>query len=100
MDPAETDIDLGDWILHLDGPVLDLFHESGVTHRWHVEFVAVQAKPRKDGTLRLTIGIERFGVITEGARIDVPPERVDEVTAFFERARSRRTRPRTDGLGA
>lgn len=100
MDAAQSDIDLGEWILHLDGTVLEVFHESGVTHRWHVEFVAVQAKPRDDGALRLTLGIERFGVITEGARIGVPAERVAEVTEFFERARSRRARPRTDGLGA
>lgn len=87
------EVDLGDWVLRLDGTVVETLHSSGVNARWHVNHVAVVAKPRRDGDLRIRIGIERMGQILEGSQIDVPPDRQGEVTALFETARSRRTRP-------
>ena len=91
------EIDLGDWILRLDGTVLELFRR-GVTDgaiRLHLKHLAVESKPRGDG-IRLTVGQEIGGLVI-GQKIDVPPEHRDEVMAFF--AESRRRRDSYSNLG-
>jgi hypothetical protein len=91
------EIDLGDWILRLDGMVLELFRrgvqDGAIRH--HLKHLAVEAKPRGD-TLRLTVGQEIGGLVI-GQKIDVPPEHRDEVMAFF--AESRRRRDSYSNLG-
>ncbi|MCU0268966.1 MAG: hypothetical protein MUF83_09985 [Acidimicrobiales bacterium] len=84
------EIVLGDFVLRLDGTVVEVLHRTGLFHRFHVNHVAVEAKPRGDG-LRLTIGIEQAGMIMNGDRIDVPGPLVPAVTALFERAKALRT---------
>ena len=87
---AVLEIDLGDWLLRLDGTVLELFHRHAVegATRIHIKQLAVEAKPRKDG-LRLTIGHEVSGMVM-GNKLDVPQDRRDEVMAFFAESRRRR----------
>ena len=91
------EIDLGDWILRLDGMVLELFRrgvqDGAIRH--HLKHLAVEAKPRGDG-LRLTVGQEIGGLVI-GQKIDVPPEHRDAVMAFF--AESRRRRDSYSNLG-
>jgi len=84
------DVDLGAWVLRLDGTVFELFRRGvidGAT-RLHLKHMAVEAKPREDG-LRLTIGHEVGGMVM-GHRVDVPGPRRDEVIAFFSESRRRR----------
>jgi hypothetical protein len=91
------EIDLGDWILRLDGTVLELFRrgvDDGAI-RLHLKHLAVEAKPRDDG-LRLTVGQEIGGLVI-GTKLDVPAEQRDEVMAFF--AESRRRRDSYSNLG-
>ena len=87
---AVLEVDLGDWLLRLDGTVFELFRRGvidGAT-RLHLKHMAVEAKPREDG-LRLTIGREVSGMVM-GHRVDVPSARRDEVMAFFSESRRRR----------
>lgn len=87
-DPVE--VFLGDYALILDGRVVEALHKSGTSDRFHVNHVAVEAKPQRDGGMRIHVGIEAGGIVQQGQRFDVPAERVGEVTALFEQAKSRR----------
>jgi hypothetical protein len=88
MDPEE--IVLGDWILRLDDNVVELLHVSGISHRFHVNHVAVEAKPQDNGGMRLRIGVESGGEIVQGGTVDVPVDLEDDVTDLFREARRRR----------
>ena len=84
------EVDLGEWLLRLDGTVFELFRRGvidGAT-RLHLKHMAVEAKPRDEG-LRLTIGHEVSGMVL-GHKVDVPASRRDEVIAFFSESRRRR----------
>ena len=84
------ELDLGEWMLRLDGTVFELFRRGvidGAT-RIHLKQMAVEAKPREDG-LRLTIGHEVSGIVM-GHKVDVPGSKRDEVMAFFSESRRRR----------
>ena len=87
-----TEVDLGDWILRLDGRVVEGMHRAGVSHRYHVQHVAVEGKPRGDD-LRVRLGVETAGVIVEGAAFTVPAARKEEVMALFAEARALRDGP-------
>ena len=83
------DVAFDDWILRLDGSVFELFHRrTNPNARFHIDHMAVEAKPREDG-LRLTIGHEVSGMVT-GQKVDVPAEHRDAVMALFAEARRRR----------
>jgi hypothetical protein len=88
----DDEVVLGDFVLRLDGTVVEVLAAPGISHRFHVSHVAVEAKERGDGGLRLHVGIEAGGVVQQGARFDVPAERRAEVEALFERARAARER--------
>lgn len=79
----------GEWVLRLDGTVLELFHDRvRDTTRLHVRHLAVEAVPRGDD-LRLTVGFDVGGRVT-GDRVDVPGAHRDDVLALFAEARRRR----------
>lgn len=84
----------GDQILQLNGRVVEYFKQDQPAvpggWRWHVNHVAVEAKPRKDGGLKLRIGRERDGQVWAQATAEVPPGDVDAVAAFFEIAKRSR----------
>lgn len=86
----------GDQILILDGRVVEYFKrdqpavEGG--WRWHVNHLAVEAKPRRDGGIKLKIGRERDGGVWAQGSSEVPPEDVEKVMAFFEVAKRERDR--------
>lgn len=80
---------LGDTVLRLDGTVVELLHNSGVAHRWHVTHVAVEAKPHKGG-VRFKVGIDVGGTVFQPNDVDVPAERVGEAQALFQEAVRRR----------
>jgi hypothetical protein len=78
-----------DWVIRLDGTVVEVFHR--LTHpsaRYHVDHIAVEAKPRGEG-LRLKIGNEVSGIII-GQRVDVPAQARSAVLALFTESRRRR----------
>ncbi len=83
---------LGEYVLRLDGTVVEVLHRTGIFHRFHVSHVAVEAKPARDGGLKLRIGVDVDGTIVQGDRLDVPPEQVAAVTALFDEAKARRSR--------
>jgi len=86
----------GNQILVLNGRVVEYFkqtqHAVEGGWRWHVNFVAVEGKPRKDGGLDLKIGRDRDGRFWTEATAEVPPEDVDAVMGFFEAAKKERER--------
>jgi hypothetical protein len=88
MEPEEIVAD--DWVIRLDDTVVELLHKTGINHRFHVNHVAVEAKPRDEGGLRLQVGIEVDGQIVEGGTVDVPTELEGGITALFGEAKRRR----------
>ena len=81
---------LGEFVVRLDGTVVEVLHRTGLSQRFHVTHVAVEAKPAKDGGLKLNVGVDVGGVVLNGSRIAVPADRVADVTALFDVARERR----------
>ena len=89
MEPEE--IVIGDeWVIRLDDNVVELMHKTGINHRFHVNHVAVEAKPHDEGGLKLRVGIEAEGQIVEGTTVDVPAEFQGDVTELFGEAKRRR----------
>ena len=80
---------LGDYVLRLDGTVLEVLHRTGISHRFHVNHVAVEAKPHGEG-LRINVGVDQSGVVIDGTRIDVPADQVSAVTTLFDQAKAAR----------
>ena len=81
---------LGEFVLRLDGTVVEVLHRTGLCHRFHVSHVAVEATPTADGGLKVRVGIEVDGTILNGDRLEVPPFQVAAVTALFQEAVARR----------
>lgn len=86
---AADEVILPEWVLRLDGNVVELLHRTGLAYRYHVSHVAVEAE-RREQEMRLRVGVEVDGTIVGGARLEVPPGRQASVEALFERARMRR----------
>ena len=88
---AVLEVDLDPWLMRLDGTVFELFRRDvpDSSSRIHIRHLAVEAKPRDGGGLRLTIGQEIDGLVM-GAKVDVPAQRQAEVMAFFDESRRRR----------
>ena len=42
---ASEEVIWGDWVLRLDGNVVEILHATGTGFRYHVNHVAVEAKP-------------------------------------------------------
>jgi hypothetical protein len=86
----------GNQILVLDGRVVEYFKQDQPAveggWRWHVNHIAVEAKPTRDGGLDLKIGRDRDGRVWAQATARVPPEDVEAVNEFFEVARRERDR--------
>ena len=85
-----VEVVLGEFVLRLDGTVVEVLHETGLSQRFHVTHVAVEATPGKDGGLKLVVGVDAGGIVVNGSRIAVPADRVAEVTALFDAAKARR----------
>lgn len=90
MSTEATEVVLGDHVLRLDGTVVEILHRTGLFHRFHVSHVAVEAKPARDGGLKLRVGVDVSGTIVNGDRLEVPPAQVPAVTALFDEAKARR----------
>jgi hypothetical protein len=88
---ASEEVIWGDWVLRLDGNVVEILHRSGVGFRYHVNHVGVEAKPDKTG-MKLRVGIEADGRIVEGTTVDVPFSHHYQVETLFAEARKRRAR--------
>ena len=86
---AAEELILDEWVIRLDGNVVELMHKTGLSCRYHVNHVAVEAKP-KEGGLSLRVGIDAGGEIVDGSTVPVPAERQSEVEALFTEARKRR----------
>jgi len=85
-----VEVFLGEYVLILDDRVIEVLHSSGTGSRIHVNHVAVEVKPRRDGGMRFHVGIESGGIVQQGQRFEVEAVRVEEVTALFEQAKLRR----------
>ena len=88
MEPEELVV--GDWVIRLDDNVVELLHSTGIAHRFHVNHVAVEAKPHDNGGMKLRVGVEAEGEIVQGGTIDVPAEFESDVTELFGEAKRRR----------
>jgi hypothetical protein len=86
---AADEVTWGDWALRLDGNVVEILHRSGVGYRYHVNHVAVEAKPADQG-ITLRVGIDVHGTILEGTTMEVPAQVQPQVEALFADARKRR----------
>jgi hypothetical protein len=86
---AADEVIWGVWVLRLDGNVVEILHRSGIGFRYHVNHVAVEAKPADEG-MTLRVGIDVRGTIVEGTTIEVPGEVQPRVEALFADARKRR----------
>lgn len=69
---AVEELILGEWVIRLDGNVIELLHKTGRFYRYHVTQVAVEGKPNENG-LSLRVGIDGGGAIVEGAPFPFPP---------------------------
>ena len=84
------EVDLGDWILRLDGTVFELFRR-GVDRRRDPppsQAHGGRGEAARDG-LRLTSATRSAGW-SIGHKLDVPAAQRDEVMAFFSESRRRR----------
>jgi hypothetical protein len=88
MDAIE--VVLGEFVLRLDGTVVEVLHRTGLSHRFHVDHVAVETKP-KGSSLRVRIGVRQSGIVINGSKVDVPEAQVPAVIPLFEQAKVRRT---------
>ena len=86
---AVEELILGEWVIRLDGNIVELLHKTGLSYRYHVMHVAVEGKPKEDG-LSLRVGIDGGGAIIEGGTVPVPAERQAEVEALLAEALKRR----------
>lgn len=81
----------GDHVLLLDGRVLEVLHRTGLSFRFHVTHVAVEATPSGSGSLKLRVGVDPGnGVIVQGTTVEVAADQVAAVTALFDEAKARR----------
>ncbi len=88
---ADTEVNLGPYVIMLDGNVVELMHKSGIDLRIHVNHIAVKAEPiPDDGGMEMHVGVEVGGKIQQGVRFKVPPDRQGEVIALFEKAQELR----------
>ena len=88
---ASEEVIWGDWVLRLDGNVIELLYRNGRSFRYHVNHVAVEAKPNRNG-LSLRLGTDVAGTIVDGATLEVPTRSKAEIEALFAEARKRRAR--------
>jgi hypothetical protein len=88
---AAEEVIWGDWVLRLDGNVVEILHATGLGYRYHVNHVAVEAKPQQGG-ISLRVGIDVKGTIVEGTTLEVPSETQSSVESLFAEARKRRER--------
>ncbi len=88
---ASEEVIWGDWVLRLDGNVIELLYSNGRSFRYHVNHVAVEAKPSRNG-LSLRLGTDVDGTIVDGATLEVPNGSKAEVERLFAEARKRRAR--------
>ncbi|EEN85915.1 hypothetical protein [Rhodococcus qingshengii] len=84
-------------VMVLDHRTVEVFDRTAASTsevaRWHVEHIAVKAKPSKSG-LKLTIGNrladDSIAVAGPRASLTVPPENEAAVIAFFDEVKAAR----------
>jgi hypothetical protein len=81
---------LGEFVLRLAGTVVEVLHRAGSSSRFHVDHVAIDAKP-KGSSLRVHIGVRQSGIVVGGVKVDVPDVQVPAVMALFDQAKARRS---------
>ena len=54
------------------------------SNRFHIRHLAVEIKPARRQGFKLKMGLRRDGGVWNLAEADVPEDRLDDVTAFFE----------------
>ncbi|MBK5232072.1 MAG: hypothetical protein JJE13_03695 [Thermoleophilia bacterium] len=78
-------------VLILNGKVIEMLRAdqsaSELTTRFHVRHIAVELKPKRDGSHRLRMGLRRDGGVWNLCDAKVPPEKLDDVQRFFEAAK-------------
>jgi hypothetical protein len=85
------EVNLGSYVIMLDGKVVEIMHKSGIDLRIHVNHIAVKAEPMEEGAgMDMHVGVEQGGKIQQGVRFKVPADRQAEVIALFEKAQELR----------
>ena len=77
-------------MVRLDHTVVEVLHTTGINQRYHVNFCAMDAKPKGD-VLRVMIGVPVGSNIANGHRVDVPADRQADFQALVDEAIARRT---------
>ena len=52
--------------------------------RFHIRHIAVELKPKRNGNHALKMGLRRDGGVWNLNEVEVTPEKLDDVMAFFE----------------
>ena len=82
-------------VLVYSGRVLRFFRadvSSGGDWQWHVDHVAVEVKPKRNGDFSLRVGMARDGGVWSPVTVVVPPEHMPDVEAFFEILKKERSK--------
>ncbi|SNT22076.1 hypothetical protein SAMN05216276_102918 [Streptosporangium subroseum] len=78
-----AEFELGDYILVQDGNILEVFHRTlSSVRRFHVAFLGVYAKPRRNG-FKVMIGPRSDDRIINGVTLDMNPEELERFQEFM-----------------
>jgi hypothetical protein len=92
-DPSDRiELDFGDTIVVLDGNVVEVFlQEAGISKRWHVSHIRVEAKPsRKGDRLHLIVDTVTAPTRSQSISFDIAIEDQPVVIDLFDEAKRRR----------
>jgi hypothetical protein len=77
------EFELGDYILVQDGRILEVFHRTlSSVKRFHVAFLGVYAKPRRNG-FKVMVGPRDGDRIINGVTLDMNPEELERFREFI-----------------
>ena len=75
-------------VIILNGRVIEILRSdlpsSDRDTRFHIRHIAVEMKPKRNGNQALKMGLRRNGGVWNLNEVEVPPEKLDDVMAFFE----------------
>ncbi|AWS44236.1 hypothetical protein [Streptosporangium sp. 'caverna'] len=79
-----TEFEVGDYILVQDGRILEIFHRTlSSVKRFHVAFLGVYAKPRRNGFKVIIGSKDGNDQIVNGLPLDMNPEELERFREFM-----------------
>lgn len=85
-DTEPMEVNLGAYVVMLDGKIVEILHKSGIDIRMHVNHVAVKTEALEDGGFQMEIGAEAGGKIREGVRLKIPEDKSAGMVALLKKA--------------